>query len=122
MTFPESGPGVMALRNRLGMKALMIRRVAALPASQQRTGGPFEDDPTAWEGRRGGTDELLGRGTLLRGDAEAAAVGCSTWLARATLNAPFYPPPLRRSQMADTVFQLRVVADTPRFFSTTSLG
>src|SRR5205807_7600281 len=26
------------------------------------------------------------------------------------------------SQMAEIVFQLRVVADTPRFFSTTSLG
>ena len=40
------------------------RRVAALPSSQDLTGPPFGDEPRVLKGRRGGTDEFLGRGAL----------------------------------------------------------
>src|SRR5262245_11962586 len=42
--------------------ALNVRRVAALPSSQHLTGTPCEDEPAVLKGRRGGTDEFLGRG------------------------------------------------------------
>src|SRR5205085_3319862 len=42
-----------------------VRRVAALPPSQDLTGTPFGDEPAVLKGRRGGTDEFLGRGTLV---------------------------------------------------------
>src|SRR5262245_25356963 len=42
--------------------ALNVRRVAALPLSQGLTGPPCEGEPAALRGRRGGTDEFLGRG------------------------------------------------------------
>jgi len=41
---------------------LIDRRVAALPSSQDLTGPPLGDEPRALKGRRGGTDEFLGRG------------------------------------------------------------
>src|SRR5262249_36917080 len=40
------------------------RRVAALPSSQDLTGPPCRDEPRVLKGRRGGTDEFLGRGAL----------------------------------------------------------
>ena len=43
----------------------MDRRVAALPPSQDLTGRLRAAEPTALKGRRGGTDEFLGRGTVL---------------------------------------------------------
>src|SRR5439155_7140594 len=42
--------------------ALNVRRVAALPSSQHLTGTPCQDEPAVLKGRRGGTDEFLGRG------------------------------------------------------------
>ena len=44
--------------------ALNVRRVAALPLSQDLTGPPLGDEPRVLKGRRGGTDEFLGRGAL----------------------------------------------------------
>ena len=44
---------------------LTVRRVAALPPSQDLTGPPFGDEPRVLKGRRGGTDEFLGRGSPL---------------------------------------------------------
>jgi hypothetical protein len=44
---------------------LNVRRVAALPSSQNLTGTPCEDEPAVLKGRRGGTDEFLGRGMLV---------------------------------------------------------
>ena len=41
---------------------MIHRRVAALPPSQGLTGPPSGDEPRVLKGRRGGTDELLGRG------------------------------------------------------------
>jgi hypothetical protein len=46
----------------LGKTLLIDRRVAALPPSQDLTGPPFGDEPRVLKGRRGGTDEFLGRG------------------------------------------------------------
>ena len=43
---------------------LIVRRVAALPPSQDLTGTPCAAEPAALKGRRGGTDEFLGRGAL----------------------------------------------------------
>jgi len=45
--------------------ALIVRRVAALPSSQNLTGPPFGDEPFVLKGRWWGTDEFLGRGSLL---------------------------------------------------------
>src|SRR5207302_2323812 len=42
--------------------ALNVRRVAALPLSQDLTGPPLGDEPRVLQGRRGGTDAFLGRG------------------------------------------------------------
>ena len=44
---------------------LRVRRVAARPSSQTLTGTPFEEEPAVLKGRRGGTDEFLGRGTAV---------------------------------------------------------
>ena len=44
--------------------ALIVRRVAALPSSQDLTGPPLGDEPCVLKGRCGGTDEFLGRGAL----------------------------------------------------------
>src|SRR5689334_24787591 len=44
--------------------ALIVRRVAALPPSQDLTGPPLGDEPCVLKGRCGGTDEFLGRGAL----------------------------------------------------------
>ena len=44
---------------------LSVRRVAALPLSQDRTGTPFAAEPAILKGRRGGTDEFLGRGAAV---------------------------------------------------------
>jgi len=44
---------------------LIVHRVAALPSSQDRTGTPRAAEPAVLKGRRGGTDEFLGRGTVL---------------------------------------------------------
>src|SRR6516162_8761669 len=44
--------------------ALIVRRVAALPSSQDLTGPSLGDEPCVLKGRCGGTDELLGRGVL----------------------------------------------------------
>ena len=44
---------------------MIARRVAALPPSQGLTGPPSGDEPRAWKGRRGGTDEFLGRGVVV---------------------------------------------------------
>ena len=41
---------------------LTVRREAALPPSQDRTGTPCAAEPAILQGRRGGTDEFLGRG------------------------------------------------------------
>ena len=41
---------------------LFVRRVAALPPSQSLTGTPCAAEPAVLRGRRGGTDEFLGRG------------------------------------------------------------
>ena len=41
---------------------LTVRRGAALPPSQDRTGTPRAAEPAILQGRRGGTDEFLGRG------------------------------------------------------------
>src|SRR5215469_8455590 len=45
--------------------ALIVRRVAALPSSQELTGPPCGDVPFVLKGRWWGTDEFLGRGSLL---------------------------------------------------------
>src|SRR5262249_13942597 len=45
-----------------GRTLLTDRRGAALPPSQHRTGPPLGDEPRVLKGRRGGTDEFLGRG------------------------------------------------------------
>ena len=45
---------------------MIVRRVAALPSSQDLTGTPCEEEPAALKGRRGGTDEFLGRGIQSR--------------------------------------------------------
>ena len=44
--------------------ALIVRRVAALPSSQDLTGPSLGDEPCVLKGRCGGTDEFLGRGVL----------------------------------------------------------
>src|SRR5262249_40550663 len=44
---------------------LIVRRGAALPSSQSLTGTPCAAEPAGLRGRRGGTDEFLGRGSLL---------------------------------------------------------
>lgn len=41
---------------------LIVRREAALPSSQDLTGTPCAAEPAVLKGRRGGTDEFLGRG------------------------------------------------------------
>jgi hypothetical protein len=44
---------------------LIVRRVAALCSSQNLTGPSLGDEPCVLKGRCGGTDEFLGRGSLL---------------------------------------------------------
>ena len=48
----------------IGRIALIVRRVAALPSSQDLTGPSLGDEPCVLKGRCGGTDEFLGRGVL----------------------------------------------------------
>src|SRR6516225_4863531 len=48
----------------IGRIALIVRRVAALPSSQDLTGPLLRDEPCVLKGRCGGTDEFLGRGPL----------------------------------------------------------
>ena len=43
---------------------MIVRRVAALRSSQNLTGTSLGSEPAALKGRRGGTEEFLGRGTL----------------------------------------------------------
>ena len=68
---PRTPDAWISLRHvyRLGQqrqRALLIdRRGAALPSSQDLTGPPYRDEPRVLKGRRGGTDEFLGRGAAV---------------------------------------------------------
>ena len=55
--------------------ALNVRRVAALPSSQNLTGTPFEEEPAVLKGRRGGTDEFLGRESVLSQSSDPSGPG-----------------------------------------------
>lgn len=58
-------PGTASGLPTIGRIALIVRRVAALPSSQNLTGPPLPAEPFVLTGRWWGTDEFLGSGGLL---------------------------------------------------------
>src|SRR5262245_540814 len=96
----------------LGRTPLSARRVAALPPSQDLTGPPFGGEPRVVKGRRGGTDEFLGRGTTAPQSPWLAGQGGRP-LAKCLVQ-PHADASIRKSPAADSEAVNRSPVMTPR--------